>query len=52
MSPRLAAGTAQLELTAFEVKFLGGRDDMVGGPGGAEQGYGGDFDESEEELPF
>ena len=43
---------SQVELTAFDVRFLGGRDDAAGGPGGADQGYGGDHAESEEELPF
>jgi single-strand DNA-binding protein len=44
---------SQLELTAFDIKFLGGRDDMAGGSSGSGQGYsGGDFAESEEELPF
>jgi single-strand DNA-binding protein len=41
-----------LELTALDVRFLGGREDAAGGPGASGEGYGGDYAESEEELPF
>jgi single-strand DNA-binding protein len=43
---------SQIELTARDVKFLGGRDEAMGGPGASGEGYGGDFAETEEDLPF